>query len=109
MLANPCNSRKLKKDITAPPLPQLPTSFLTMLAQIVFIVFVNVVYHVLSAMNTIPFLDNSFGEGLQEGKFCNSFVKFNTKQTSIGELILNDEGAATKAKSYPQIWQANHV
>jgi hypothetical protein len=80
-----------------------------MLAQIVFIVFVNVVYHVLSAMNTIPFLDNSFGEGLQEGSFCNSFVKFNTKQTSVGELILNNEGAATKAKSYPQIWQANHV
>jgi hypothetical protein len=24
----------------------------------------------LSAMNTIPFLDNSFGEGLQEGSFA---------------------------------------
>jgi hypothetical protein len=36
-------------------------------------------------------------------------VKFNTKQTSVGELSLNNEPAGTKAKSYPQIWQANHV
>ncbi len=70
--SQPMQHQKIEKDMTAL-LPQLPTSFLIMLAQIAFIVFVNVVYHVLSAMNTIPFLDNSFGEGLQEGSlqfFC---------------------------------------
>jgi hypothetical protein len=66
--SQPMQHQKIEKDMTAP-LPQLPTSFLIMWAQIAFIVFVNV----LSAMNTIPFLDNSFGEGLQEGSlqfFC---------------------------------------